>query len=79
MDELERLIEDLEDLMLPDHAVKRTLDYLKKELIAPTRDGDDGWKCGKCGGTVGWYTYGHCEGDATKFDYCPNCGKAVKW
>jgi hypothetical protein len=27
-----------------------------------------GWRCGKCGGRIGGYE-----------NYCPECGRAVKW
>ena len=51
----------------------------KQEAIEPHLDVDE-WKCGKCG-----HDLEHQEmlGDNVLFhelyNYCPNCGKAVKW
>ena len=48
----------------------------RNEPIEPIKP-EELWICGACGeGTVGWDDW---IGDDTRYNYCPICGKAVKW
>lgn len=60
--------------------VRDALALLKaQEPVAPVVDIDT-WKCGNCGHTL---EYQQLLGDNVLFheqyNYCPECGKAVKW
>lgn len=51
----------------------------QQEPVEAIENGDDTFVCGNCGTTVGWDVleiYGLGE---EKYDYCPHCGKPVKW
>ena len=66
------------------NCAKDALALLKgQEPVAPIQDAydkeDDIFRCGACGAVVG-ETFlgppGECE---VRHNYCPECGKAVKW
>ena len=61
--------------------LKDALVLLKKqEPVEPIPTEDDDWICGACNNSVVG-TEELNEGGLTpiRFNYCPNCGRAVKW
>ena len=57
-------------LMKAQEAIKPYMDY----------DGQDVWRCGKCGNSLMHPSYYEADEDAKNFiRYCSRCGKAVKW
>ena len=55
------------------------LKYLEKQAFVPENAGQDDWTCGNCGEPVGWEELECCGIDAVKYNFCPMCGKTVKW
>lgn len=59
------------------------LELLKaQEPVAPYMDydGQDVWRCGKCGNSLMHPSYYESDEDAKNYiRYCSHCGKAVKW
>ena len=87
MAERERVIVELEQCLcdsvvavVPADTVRDVLALLKaQEAMEPVVDIDT-WKCGNCGHTL---EHQQLLGDNVLFheqyNYCPNCGKEVKW
>ena len=62
-------------------AIEHALALLKEqEPVEPIPTEDDDWICGACNNSVVG-TEELDEGGFTpiRFNYCPNCGRAVKW
>ena len=57
------------------------LALLKAQESVESTDPDDDMEiyCGYCGETVGFDALGPSGINVTRFNYCPNCGRAVKW
>ena len=49
------------------------------ETTRPIANGDDSYVCDNCGETVGWEELDVFGIDPVKYEYCPGCGKRVKW
>lgn len=69
-----RMIEDaldtIEDALEAQDAVEPYMDY----------DGQDVWRCGKCGNSLMHPSYHEPDEDVKNhIRYCSHCGKAVKW
>lgn len=59
--------------------IEDILELLKEqEAIKPIAKEDDTFEC-VCGAVVGWKELDSSGMVATRFNYCPFCGKAVKW
>ena len=51
-----------------------------QEPVAPVPTLDDDWVCGNCGESVVGYTELESGGfEDVQHNFCPNCGRAVKW
>lgn len=51
-----------------------------QEPIAPKPTTDDDWICGNCAESLVGYTTLDASGIVTyRFEYCPKCGRPVKW
>ena len=51
-----------------------------QEPVAPIPTLDDDWVCGNCGESVVGYTELESGGfEDVRHNFCPNCGRAVKW
>ena len=61
--------------------LKDALALLKaQESVEPTKpDEDNVVYCGACGSPVGYEVLEPPGMDYIRYNYCPNCGKAVKW
>lgn len=57
------------------------LDKLKsQEPVAPVQQPDEEYICGACGnGVVGCDVFDEAGIESVKNDYCPTCGRRVKW
>ena len=60
-------------------AVKDALELLKEQETRSVNNGDDTYVCGECGETVGWEELSVGGIYKTRYKYCPECGRAVKW
>ena len=61
--------------------VRDALALLKaQEPVEPIPTLDDDWECGHCGESVVGHTVLNDGGfEPVKHNYCPRCGRAVKW
>lgn len=51
-----------------------------KEPVEPTEPDEDNMVCcGACGSPVGYEVLEPSGMDYVRYNYCPNCGRAVKW
>lgn len=61
-----------DDLRFYAYIMRKACTLLKEqEAVKPIRintNYEQSWKCGRCGGLVNTY-----------FEYCPRCGRRVKW
>ena len=66
-----------------DKIIRNAIELLKAhEAINPyiDYDGQDVWRCGKCGNSLMHPSYYESDEDAKNhIRYCSHCGKAVKW
>ena len=52
----------------------------EQEPVEPIPTLDDDWECGHCGESVVGHTVLNDGGfEPVKHNYCPRCGRAVKW
>lgn len=51
----------------------------EQEPVKPIDQGDDSYVCDNCGETVGWEELDVSGIDPVKYEYCPGCGRRVKW
>lgn len=66
----EALMKDTLALLKAQEAIKPYIDY----------DGQDVWRCGKCGNSLMHPSYYESDEDAKNhIRYCSHCGQAVKW
>lgn len=80
IERLERLAIVLDELM-PRCAelVRDALELLKEqEPVKPLAQADDTFEC-SCGAIVGWDELDASGIVHTHFNYCPFCGRAIKW
>jgi hypothetical protein len=50
------------------------------EAVKPVLMDDDDWMCGNCAESLVGYTTLDAGGIVTyRFEYCPKCGRPVKW
>ena len=67
---LEDIMEDVLALLKEQEAIKPYMDY----------DGQDVWRCGKCGNSLMHPSYYESDEDAKNYiRYCSHCGRGVKW
>ena len=61
--------------------VNEILNLLKaQEPVKPTEPDEDNMVCcGACGSPVGYEVLEPSGMDYVRYNYCPNCGRAVKW
>ncbi len=88
MTEREQIIEGLLDVVADlspfagDHEdwtkVHRAIKYLK-EAVEPKVVGVNTWTCGECGALLGWEDFTQSGLELIEYNYCPQCGRAVKW
>lgn len=58
------------ELMKEQEAIKPYMDY----------DGQDVWRCGKCGNSLMHPSYYESDEDSKNYiRYCSHCGRKVKW
>ena len=50
----------------------------EQEAVEPDQDSEGTCTCGNCGETIGWYPVG-CKEPVKLGNFCPYCGRAVKW
>lgn len=65
-----RILQDAVELLKEQEAIKPYMDY----------DGQDVWRCGKCGNSLMHPSYYESDEDQKNhIRYCSHCGRAVKW
>ena len=58
--------------------VSAAIIYLKQP-VTPVFIGNDEWQCPDCETVVGWEEL-ECGGiSKTRYKYCPECGRVLKW
>lgn len=63
-------------------AQERWCDLKEQEAIKPYMDydGQDVWRCGKCGNSLMHPSYYESDEDAKNYiKYCSHCGRKIKW
>ena len=58
---------------------RKALKLLKEQETRSVNNGDDTYVCGECGETVGWEELSVGGIYKTRYKYCPECGRKVKW
>lgn len=61
--------------------LRDALELLKEqeEPVKPVFVGNDEWQCPECETAVGWKELDYIGIEETKYNYCPGCGRKVKW
>jgi hypothetical protein len=70
---------DFERFKMYAEVAEESIELLKEqEAVQPIAKEDDTFEC-VCGAIVGWDELDSSGIVTTRFNYCPFCGKAVKW
>lgn len=61
------------------HWIDDAIELLKEQEAVEPYQLEDIWKCGRCGGIVAYEELGVSGIENIRFNYCPTCGRRVKW
>ena len=61
---------------IPDYAVEL---LKEQDPVKAVADGEDSYMCNNCGTVIGWAEWEPGGIEEVKYQFCPECGKAVKW